>query len=626
MTLIREPIVALPGRALLGPGVADESTQADFRARMLESAAGLVGSSLDFATVAQRVAELFAAALGQEDACVHSFDAETEELRLVAATMEGAMDGGGQVGVPLGEGVLGAVAAARQGRWIGRAPSGGGAGGDRPAATGKAYDGLICVPIVAAPDRLIALATVWVGGDRDFTAADDLAFAERLASVVANPLWNAELYAGASDSARAIERLAEVTALTTSGIPAVRALTGLTEVAADVSEAGLALMLISEPLGGERLMLRATGAASTLGEADPGQSVRRELLAIEADIRREDTAWAAAAEGVSVRLAPWYGVSVAVPLRIAGEQLGVLCCFRAEARNFAAEDLSLLTMIAGQGALAMKNAQLSERLAEQRNEFGHFLRSLSSGRLDADALREHAAALGLDARGSYRFLVATIFADAGADSHPSTSRQIAQRLAKIAPGVRCSAGARGVVALIDAQTGDAQPAVLRARLARLQAALAKTATVTISISEPTLSLSDLRAALAEAREVAAVAATAGRGGGVYTRDDVSQELMLRRAAGSSSGKDRYGRAIDTIAEYDRLKRGSLLHTLRVFLDHRNRSDAARILYVHRNTLSQRLRRIEELTEVTVTDPDEWFPLQLALKIHLLQHPDEAGQP
>ncbi len=625
MTLTRDPI-ALHDQGLRRVGLAGESAQADFRARMLESAAGLVGCSLDFATVAQRIAELFAAALGQEDACVHSFDSETEELRLVAATMEGVMDGAGEVGVPLGEGVLGAVAAARQGSWIGRGASGRGAGGDRSPAMAKDYDGLVCVPIIATPEQLIAIATVWVGSDRDLTAADDLPFAERLASVVASPLWNAELYAGATNRARTVERLAEVTALTTSGIPAVRALTGLTEVAADVSEAGLALMLISEPLGGERLMLRATGSVSALGDADVGHQVRRELLAIEADIRRGDTAWAAAAEDMSARLAPWYEVSVAVPMRIAGEQLGVLCCFRAEDRSFAAEDLSLLTMIAGQSALAMKNAQLGERLTEQRNEFGHFLRNLTSGRLDAQALRDHAAALGLDARGSYRFLVATILADPAADPHTSTSRQIAQRLAKIAPGVRCSAGARGVVALIDAQAGEAEPAALRARLAKLQAALAKTATVTISISEPTLSLSDLRATLAEAREVAAVAAAGGSGGGVFTRDDVSQELMLRRAAGSSTGKDRYGRAIETIAEYDRLKRGALLHTLRVFLDHRNRSDAARILYVHRNTLSQRLRRIEELTEVTVTDPDEWFPLQLALKIHLLQHPDEVSQP
>jgi DNA-binding PucR family transcriptional regulator len=624
MTLTRDPI-GLPDQGLRRSGLTGESAQADFRARMLESAAGLVGCSLDFATVAQRIAELFAAALGQEDACVHSFDSETEELRLVAATMEGAMDGAGEVGVPLGEGVLGAVASARQGRWIGRGASSRGTG-DRSPAMGKDYDGLVCVPIIATPDQLIAIATVWVGSERDLTAADDLPFAERLASVVANPLWNAELYAGATDRARTVERLAEVTALTTSGIPTVRTLTGLTEVAADVSEAGLALMLISEPHGGERLMVRATGSVSASGDADLGHQVRRELLAIEADIRRDDTAWAAAAEDVSARLEPWYGVSVAVPLRIAGEQLGVLCCFRAEARSFAAEDLSLLTMIAGQSALALKNAQLSERLTEQRNEFGHFLRNLTSGRLDAQALRDHAAALGLDSRGSYRFLVATILADTGSDPHVSTSRQIAQRLAKIAPGVRCSAGARGVVALIDAQAGEAEPTALRARLAKLQAALAKTATVTISISEPTLSLSDFRATLAEAREVAAVAAAAGSDGGVFTRDDVSQELMLRRAAGSSSGKDRYGRAIETIAEYDRLKRGSLLHTLRVFLDHRNRSDAARILYVHRNTLSQRLRRIEELSGVTVTDPDEWFPLQLALKIHLLQHPDEAGQP
>jgi len=64
----------------------------------------------------------------------------------------------------------------------------------------------------------------------------------------------------------------------------------------------------------------------------------------------------------------------------------------------------------------------------------------------------------------------------------------------------------------------------------------------------------------------------------------------------------------------------LLHTLEIFLHVRSRSEAARALYVHRNTLAQRLRRIEELTGLAASDSEEWFPLQLALEIHLLRHP------
>ena len=88
-----------------------------------------------------------------------------------------------------------------------------------------------------------------------------------------------------------------------------------------------------------------------------------------------------------------------------------------------------------------------------------------------------------------------------------------------------------------------------------------------------------------------------------------------RTADLASVRDRYSIAVDTIAEYDRVKRASLIETLSVFLDLRSRNEAARALFVHRNTLGQRLARIEWLTGIDLADSEEWFPLQLALKIH-----------
>ncbi len=82
---------------------------------------------------------------------------------------------------------------------------------------------------------------------------------------------------------------------------------------------------------------------------------------------------------------------------------------------------------------------------------------------------------------------------------------------------------------------------------------------------------------------------------MFTLDDVGHHLLLSRAADLATVRDRYSVAIETIAEYDRVKRASLIRTLAVFLDLRSRNEAARALYVHRNTLAQRLSRIEWLT-------------------------------
>jgi DNA-binding PucR family transcriptional regulator len=111
---------------------------------------------------------------------------------------------------------------------------------------------------------------------------------------------------------------------------------------------------------------------------------------------------------------------------------------------------------------------------------------------------------------------------------------------------------------------------------------------------------------------------------VFTLDDVGHHLLLSRAADLAPVRDRYSVAVETIAEYDRVKRASLVETLAVFLDVRNRNEAARALYVHRNTLAQRLARIEWLTGIDLGDSEEWFPLQLALKIHRVRTSQAAG--
>ncbi len=116
----------------------------------------------------------------------------------------------------------------------------------------------------------------------------------------------------------------------------------------------------------------------------------------------------------------------------------------------------------------------------------------------------------------------------------------------------------------------------------------------------------------------------GAAGGVYTLDDVGHHLLLSRTADLATVRDRYSVAIQTLAEYDRVKRGALIQTLAVFLDLRSRNDAARALYVHRNTLAQRLARIEVLTGLDLSDSEEWFPLQLALRIHQVRQTKAEG--
>jgi purine catabolism regulator len=72
-----------------------------------------------------------------------------------------------------------------------------------------------------------------------------------------------------------------------------------------------------------------------------------------------------------------------------------------------------------------------------------------------------------------------------------------------------------------------------------------------------------------------------------------------------------------LLEYDARHRTDLTRTLEVYLETRNGALAARRLFVHYNTLKNRLRLIEEILGRSLDDADRSLSLALALRIHRL---------
>jgi DNA-binding PucR family transcriptional regulator len=72
-----------------------------------------------------------------------------------------------------------------------------------------------------------------------------------------------------------------------------------------------------------------------------------------------------------------------------------------------------------------------------------------------------------------------------------------------------------------------------------------------------------------------------------------------------------------LLDYDARHRTDLTRTLEVYLETRNGALAARRLFVHYNTLKNRLRLVEEVLGTSLDDPDRALGLALALRIHRL---------
>jgi DNA-binding PucR family transcriptional regulator len=69
----------------------------------------------------------------------------------------------------------------------------------------------------------------------------------------------------------------------------------------------------------------------------------------------------------------------------------------------------------------------------------------------------------------------------------------------------------------------------------------------------------------------------------------------------------------------------LLRTLEVFLDYgANAAETARAMKIHRNTLTYRLKQIENYTQLSLNDPKTRLNLQVAVKAFRLTNGKKRG--
>jgi GAF domain-containing protein len=217
-----------------------------------------VGSTLDLPTVLQHVVEVIAEATGQTDSYIFLYDEDSDDLVLSAATESVATPYVGVLRIPLGEGVTGFVGTSRETYVIEhdlhadpRFMLHGGLGEER-------YDAMICVPIVSRSDRLVGVVSVWSPA-RDRFTPEHVRLAEWIAVVVAGAIENARLHATMSRRTRVLERMAELSAMTTSGLATARLLDLTTELVREVGAADLAVLLVRDGSGTDRMILKSVG-------------------------------------------------------------------------------------------------------------------------------------------------------------------------------------------------------------------------------------------------------------------------------------------------------------------------------------------------------------------------------
>ena len=121
-------------------------------------------------------------------------------------------------------------------------------------------------------------------------------------------------------------------------------------------------------------------------------------------------------------------------------------------------------------------------------------------------------------------------------------------------------------------------------------------------------------ALQEARDALAAAQRGIDARGLVLFEELSGRFRLLQGQSGGALADIARRSIAPLLEYDARRHTHLLDTLRLLLDnHFAIQPTAEALFIHRNTLQKRMRRIETLLGVDLTDIDDLMELYLGLR-------------
>ena len=102
--------------------------------------------------------------------------------------------------------------------------------------------------------------------------------------------------------------------------------------------------------------------------------------------------------------------------------------------------------------------------------------------------------------------------------------------------------------------------------------------------------------------------------GLVLFEELSARFRLLQGQSPDALVDIARRTIVPLLEYDARRHTHLMDTLRTLLDnHFAVQPTAEALFIHRNTLLKRLRRIESLLGVDLTDIDDMMELYLGMR-------------
>jgi GAF domain-containing protein len=594
LTAVEDELPTGSARVLADPGTALRALRDENHT--LYGVIKLVSSSLELGPMLQGIVDLATDATGCHACFIYLLEDERLTIRAASPVFADAV---GNVQLSLEEGLTGWVARHRTPEFIRD-----GAMDDPrmkyvPLLQEERFQSMVAVPILARSSDTIGVIVLHTEAPREFTE-DTLKLLVHIASLLSGAIENAQLYDQARRRVAALTRLSglgqDVAAATDAadlGLVVARGTRTLLE--ADVCQiyrlhrdgSGLQLLASDPPAVPTAPMMSAAGLAlDALGERGDRPPTR--TLWPDLDV----------------------GDLLVTPLTAGGEPLGLLCAGSPPRRVFTDEDTEIARAIAHLAAVAIKRAELIERLTNS-NIVKDMFEALAAGATTFAAAK--AAEVRCDLTAAYLMVCAEPAGgrEQGSGDWRAAAQVVGAGLSRLSPRAAIEAGPGPVRAALPLGSQDPQRVEEVLRTCR---ELGMQTGAAIGVSERRQTPAEATRAYREALDATTIGRALLGDGGAIAYAELGAYRYLVHIAADEAPRDRMRAAVDLLIDYDTRRRTALLDTLERYLaERRSVIESARALFIHPNTLRQRLARIEELTGVEL-DHDDLLSLELAIKL------------
>jgi GAF domain-containing protein len=544
-----------------------------------------VSSSLDLRRVLDGIVEIATDATGCHAAFIYFVERDRLELRAASESYSHLV---GTLGWGIDEGLTGWVARTKTPEFIRE-----NAMSDRrmkyvPELEEEQFQSMVAVPVLAQRGGdVIGVIVLHTEAPREF---DDgvLNFLVHTASLVGGAIENAKLYEGTS---RRVDALTTLTQLS----QALAAVT-LREDLYDAVTRGARQLIGAGSCQIWRIDPEADGLE--LAGSDPPNGGDRGARAEQLMALLRGGRSGAVDDDLLV-----------APLAAGDEQLGLLVCVAHE-RGFEDEDAELLRAVAHQTAVGLKKAELIERLTAE-NIVKDMFEALAAGSVDAAAAKAAEARCDLARPHVFVHAVRAPSRHDDAPAWPTLAAQFESRLRRLYPRAFFDSRhdcVRAIAPLTTAGAGAVE------RLRQGCEELAVGAGLVVGLSDVDRGAASGRRRMREAADAARIGRSLVGDGGAVSYEGLGAYKYLVHLELDDAPHDLYRQSVEQLIEYDRRRGAALVETLERFLaDRGSVAASARALYIHPNTVRQRLERIERVTGLDLGEED-LLSLELALKL------------